>query len=135
MSKIYSSTKYSFSKAISATDHSIFGKFNTKTSMYYLCQSWTVRIVFRYNIMMNSRSKSRFENTKGWRVFLFLGQRNILFRKLFQLLSFRPSENLLLFGSPDLDIDSNIIVFTIVHQYISQSKRFYTIKHRIQKQA
>jgi hypothetical protein len=51
-------------------------------------------------------------------------QRNILFRKLFQLLNIRPSESLLLFGSPDLDIDSNIIVFTTVHQYISQSKRF-----------
>ena len=51
-------------------------------------------------------------------------QRNIFFRKLFQLLNTRPSENLLLFGSPDLDIDSNIIVFTTVHQYISKSKRF-----------
>ena len=51
-------------------------------------------------------------------------QRNILFRKLFQLLNIRPSENLLLFGSPDHNIDSNIIVFTTVHQYISQSKRF-----------
>ena len=52
-------------------------------------------------------------------------QRNILFRKLFQLLNIQPSErSLLLFGSPDLDIDSNIIVFTTVHQYISQSKRF-----------
>ena len=51
-------------------------------------------------------------------------QRNSLFQKLFQLLSIRPSENLLLFGSPDLDIDSNIIVFTTVHTYISQSKRF-----------
>jgi hypothetical protein len=50
--------------------------------------------------------------------------RNILFRKLFQLLNIRPSEHLLLFGSPDLDIDSNIIVFTTVHQYIPQSKRF-----------
>jgi hypothetical protein len=49
-------------------------------------------------------------------------QRNILFRKLFQLLNIRPSEHLLLFRSPDLDIDSNIIVFTTVHQYISQSK-------------
>ena len=51
-------------------------------------------------------------------------QRNILFRKLFQLLNIRPSENLLLFGTPDHNIDSNIIVFTTVHQYISQSKRF-----------
>ena len=51
-------------------------------------------------------------------------QRNILFRKLFQLLNIRPSENLLLFGSPNHNIDSNIIVFTTVHQYISQSKRF-----------
>jgi len=37
---------------------------------------------------------------------------------------FRPSADLLLFGSPDIDIDSNIIVFTTVHKYISQSKRF-----------
>ena len=51
-------------------------------------------------------------------------QRNSLFRKLLQLLNIRPSENLLLFGSPDLDIDSNTIVFTTVHKYISQSKRF-----------
>jgi hypothetical protein len=51
-------------------------------------------------------------------------QRNSLFRKLFQLLDIRPSEDLLLFGSRDLDIDSNIIVFTIIHKYISQSKRF-----------
>ena len=51
-------------------------------------------------------------------------QRNSLFQKLFQLLNIRPSENLLLFGSPDLDIDSNIIVFTTVHKYISQRKRF-----------
>ena len=51
-------------------------------------------------------------------------QRNSLFRKLFQLLNIRPSENLLLFGSPDLDIDSNIIVFATVHKYISQSKQF-----------
>jgi hypothetical protein len=49
-------------------------------------------------------------------------QQNSLFRKLFQLLNIRPLENLLLFGSPDLDIDSNIIVFTTVHKYISQSK-------------
>jgi hypothetical protein len=52
-------------------------------------------------------------------------QRNSLFRKLLQLLNIRPSENLLLFGSPDLDIDSNTIVFTTVHKYISQSKRFW----------
>ena len=52
-------------------------------------------------------------------------QRNSLFQKLFQLLNIRPSEILLLFGSPDLDIDSNIIVFTTVHTYISQSKRFH----------
>lgn len=51
-------------------------------------------------------------------------QRNSLFRKLLQLRNIRPSENLLLFGSPDLDIDSNTIVFTTVHNYISQSKRF-----------
>jgi hypothetical protein len=53
-------------------------------------------------------------------------QRNSLFRKLFQfkMLIFRSSENLLLFGSPDLDIDSNIIVFITVHKYISQRKRF-----------
>ena len=51
-------------------------------------------------------------------------QRNSLFRKLLQLLNIRPSENVLLFGSPDLDIDSNTIVFTTVHKYISQSKRF-----------
>ena len=51
-------------------------------------------------------------------------QPNSLFRKLLQLLNIRPSENLLLFGSPDLDIDSNAIVFTTVHKYISQSKRF-----------
>ena len=35
-------------------------------------------------------------------------QRNSLFRNLFQLLNIRPSEDLLLFGSPDLDINSNI---------------------------
>jgi hypothetical protein len=51
-------------------------------------------------------------------------QRSSLFRKLFQLLNIRPSENLLLFGSPDLDIDSNIIVFMTVHEFISQSKQF-----------
>jgi hypothetical protein len=51
-------------------------------------------------------------------------QRNSLFRKLLQLLNIRSSENLLLFGSPDLDIDSNTIVFMTVHKYISQSKRF-----------
>ena len=47
-----------------------------------------------------------------------------LFRKLLQLLNIQFSENLLLFGSPDFDIDSNTIVFTTVHRYISQSKRF-----------
>jgi hypothetical protein len=52
-------------------------------------------------------------------------QRNSLFRQLLQLLNIRPSENLLLFGSPDLDIDSNTIVFMRVHTYISQSKRFF----------
>jgi len=51
-------------------------------------------------------------------------QRNSLFQKLFQLLNIRPSENLLSFDSPDLDIDSNIIVFTTVREFISQSKRF-----------
>jgi len=51
-------------------------------------------------------------------------KRNSLFRNLFQLLNNRPSEDLLLFGSPDVDIDSNIIVFMTVHKYISQSKRF-----------
>ena len=51
-------------------------------------------------------------------------QRNSLFRTLLQLLNNQPSENLLLFGSSDLDIDSNTIVFTTVHIYISQSKRF-----------
>jgi hypothetical protein len=63
---------------------------------------------------------------------IYLNVRNILIneivfietRKLFQLLNIRPSENLLLLGSPDLDIDSNIIVFTTVHKYISESKRF-----------
>jgi predicted AAA+ superfamily ATPase len=35
-------------------------------------------------------------------------QRNSLFRNLFQLLNIQPSEDLLLFGSPDLDINSNI---------------------------
>ena len=50
-------------------------------------------------------------------------QRNSLFRNVFQLLNIRLSEDLLLFGSHDLDIDSNIIVFTTVHKYISQSKR------------
>ena len=42
-------------------------------------------------------------------------QRNIFFRKLFQLLNIRPSEHLLLFCSPDLDIDSNIFVFTTIY--------------------
>ena len=51
-------------------------------------------------------------------------QRNSLFQNLFQLLNIRPSEDLLLFCSPDLDIDSDIIVFRTVHKYISQSKRF-----------
>jgi hypothetical protein len=51
-------------------------------------------------------------------------QRNSLFRTLLQLLNIRPLENLLLFGSSDLDIDSNTIIFTTVHIYISQSKRF-----------
>ena len=45
--------------------------------------------------------------------------RSSLFRKLFQLLNIRPSENVLLFSSLDFDIDSNIIVFTTVHKYIS----------------
>ena len=49
-------------------------------------------------------------------------QRNSLLRKLFQLLNIPPSKNVLLFGIPDLDIDSNIIVFTTVHEFISQSK-------------
>ena len=51
-------------------------------------------------------------------------QRNSPVRKLFQLLNIQPSEDLLLFGSPNLAIDSNIIVFTTVHTYITQSKRF-----------
>jgi hypothetical protein len=42
---------------------------------------------------------------------IYTCQQNSLFRKLLQLLNIRPSENLLLFGSLDLDIDSNIIVF------------------------
>ena len=62
-------------------------------------------------------------------IIIYLNVRNILvneslFRKLLQLLNIRPSENSLLFGSPDLDIDSNTIVFSTVHKYISQSKRF-----------
>jgi hypothetical protein len=52
-------------------------------------------------------------------------QRNSLFRQLLQLLNIRPSENLLLFGSPDLDIDSNTVVFMRVHTYISQRKRIF----------
>ena len=38
-------------------------------------------------------------------------QRKILFRNLLQLLNIRPSENLLLFGNPDLDIDSKYYCF------------------------
>jgi len=58
-------------------------------------------------------------------IIIYLNVRNILvneslFRKLLQLLNIRPSENLLLFGSPDLAIDSNTIVFTTVHKYIVQ---------------
>jgi hypothetical protein len=51
-------------------------------------------------------------------------QRNSLYRNLFQLPNIRPSVDLLLLGRPDLDIDSNITVFTTVHTYISQSIRF-----------
>ena len=51
-------------------------------------------------------------------------QRNSPFRILSQLLNIRPSEGLRLFGSPDLYIDSRIIVFATVHKHISQSKRF-----------
>ena len=58
-------------------------------------------------------------------IIIYLNVRNILvneslFRKLLQLLNIRPSENSLLFGSSDLDIDSNTIVFTTVHKYIVQ---------------
>jgi hypothetical protein len=55
---------------------------------------------------------------------IYTRQQNSLFRKLLQLLNIRPSENLLLFGSPDLDIDSNTILFMTVHKYISQRKPF-----------
>lgn len=52
-------------------------------------------------------------------------QRNSIFQNLFQLLNIWTSENWLLFGSPDLDINSNIIVWTTVHSYILQNKRFW----------
>jgi hypothetical protein len=51
-------------------------------------------------------------------ILYYLDLNIFLFRKLLQLLNIRPSENLLLFGSPDLDIDSNTIAFTTVHKYI-----------------
>ena len=58
-------------------------------------------------------------------------QRNSLFRKLLQLLNIRPSENLLLFGSPDLDIDSNTIVFTQCITIFRKVNDFYKI-HKTQ---
>jgi hypothetical protein len=78
----------------------------------YLCtvvKAIVFESISRSGLPNNSKFSEGLESTHHYlfKCPKYTRQRNSLFRKLLQLLNIRPSENLLLFGSPDLDIDSN----------------------------